>query len=226
MFTNFDSNAEIVNFSADNSSRQIQELAGLYRMATLLMAERCPAKGLILVHGSRGGLELKALAEARPGWSFDGVDPSDRTLSLARQTVGSNSARVRLHQGEIDVAPDGPFDAAASLLTFNLIPREQRKATLRQIRWRMRQGAPFVLAHMSLPQREPERSRWIARHVAFFAADGTSPAQLEKARQAIAAELAILPPEEEELMLHAAGFSNVRLFYASLGYRGWVSYAE
>jgi tRNA (cmo5U34)-methyltransferase len=62
--------------------------------------------------------------------------------------------------------------------------------------------------------------------VAFGAADGTDPAQLESARQAIGSRLTILPPEEEEAMLREAGFADVSLFYAAFSFKGWVSYAR
>jgi hypothetical protein len=34
-----------------------------------------------------------------------------------------------------------------------------------------------------------------------------------------------LSPEEDEASLRAAGFSDVRLFYAAFTFRGWVAYA-
>jgi tRNA (cmo5U34)-methyltransferase len=132
---------------------------------------------------------------------------------------------MRFHEGYIGDAPEGPFNAAASLLTFHFIPRDQRLETLRQLRRRLQSGAPFVMAHISFPQTEPERSMWIARHVAFGAPDGTDPAQLESSRQAIGSRLTVLAPEEEEAMLREAGFSGVSLFYAGLSFRGWVAYA-
>jgi tRNA (cmo5U34)-methyltransferase len=82
--------------------------------------------------------------------------------------------------------------------------------------------APFVVAHLSFPQTEPERTQWIARHVAFGRAD---PEQVDAARQAIATRLSIVSPEEDEALLREGGFSNVSLFYAGLSLRGWVGYA-
>jgi tRNA (cmo5U34)-methyltransferase len=205
--------------------RQVPGYAGLLRMASLLLAERVPADGRVLVLGAGGGLELRALADDHAGWGFDGVDPSADMLALAEATVGEHRDRVRLQEGYIDSAPEGPFDGATCILTFHFIAREQRLDTLRQLRRRLRPGAPLVLAHISFPQSEPERSQWIARHVAFSAAPDADPATLEKARHAIGTRLAILAPEEEEAMLREAGFADVALFYAGLSFMGWVAYA-
>lgn len=206
----------------DGPPRQVPGFAGLHRMMSLLLEERVPENGRVLVLGAGGGLELKTLAEAHAGWSFDGIDPSAEMLQVAKQTVGQHRMRIRLHEGTIDDAPKGPFDGATCLLTFHFIPREKRAPTLQQVRLRLKPGAPFVLAHISFPQTEPERSIWIARHVAF---SGTDPAHVESARHAIATKLSILAPEEEESMLREAGFADVSLFYAGFSLRGWIAYA-
>jgi tRNA (cmo5U34)-methyltransferase len=205
--------------------RQVPGFSSLHRMAAMLMAERMPDDGRVLVLGAGGGLELKALAEAQAGWTFDGVDPSADMLQLARQVAGEHGNRIGFHRGNIDVAPEGPFDAAVCLLTFHHIPIEQRLETLLQIRRRLKSGAPFVIAHMSFLQSEPERSIWIDRHLAFGAIDGTDPARVENARKAMRERLHILAPEEEETMLREAGFSGVALFYTAFSFRGWVAYA-
>lgn len=210
---------------AEGPPRQVPGYTSLHRMVAMLLAERVPPDARILVLGAGGGLELKALAEAQPDWSFLGVDPSADMLDLARQAIAPYASRVQLQHGYIEDAREGPFDGATSLLTFHFIPREQRLQTLRQIRRRLKTGAPLVLAHISFPQTEPERGLWIARHVAFSAAPGTDPAQLESARHAIGSRLTILAPEEEEAMLVEAGFSAVSLFYAGLSFKGWVAYA-
>ena len=171
-----------VNAYAEGPPRQVLGFFGLHRMTTMLLAERTPSNGRVLVLGAGGGLELKAFAESNSGWSFDGVDPSADMLRLAEQMVAPHVARMRLHQGYIESAPEGPFDGATSLLTFHFIPRDQRLETLKQVRRRLKPGAPFVVAHISFPQTEPDRSTWIARHVAFGARDGTDPTQLESAR--------------------------------------------
>lgn len=206
----------------DGPPRQVPGFDSLHRMTGMLMAEKIPDEGRILVLGAGGGLELEALAAFNPLWHFDGVDPSASMLQIAAETTAPIADRVSLHEGYIQQAPDGPFDGAVSLLTFHFIAKEDRLETLRQIRSRLKPGAPFVLAHISFPQTEPERAQWIARHVAF---GGTAPENAESARQAIGTRLSILAPEEEEALLAQAGFTGTTLFYAGLSFRGWVSYA-
>jgi tRNA (cmo5U34)-methyltransferase len=218
--------ADAASAYAEGPRRQVPGYESLHRMVSLLLAERLPVDGRVLVLGAGGGQEIKALADAHPQWSFDGVDPSADMLRLAGQVVAPHAWRVRLHEGYASDAPDGPYDAATSILTFHFIPREERLETLTQLHRRLRPGAPFVLVHLSFPQAEPLRSLWIARHVAYGMSTRTDPAQAERARQAIGSRLTILSPEEEEAMLRMAGFSGGSLFYAGMSIRGWVAYAE
>ncbi|MCD7059951.1 class I SAM-dependent methyltransferase [Pelagibacterium xiamenense] len=215
-------NANHARTYAEGPPRQVPGFEGLHRMTAMLLGERVPDNGRVMVLGAGGGLELRSLADVHPGWTFDGIDPSAEMLDAAKQTAAPHLARIRLIEGYITAAPEGPFDGAACLLTLHFVPRSERLETLREIRRRLRPGAPFVVAHVSFAQTEPERSRWIARHVAFA---GVAPAQAESARHAIATRLSALTPEEDEAMLRGAGFSDVSLFYAGLSFRGWVAYA-
>ncbi len=215
--------------------RQVPGFHSLHRMSAILLAEQVPPTGSVLVLGAGGGLELRALAELQPDWQFDGVDPSAGMLQLARDTTAPYAGRIRLHQGYIDAAPAGPFDGAICLLTFHFIPASQRLHTLRQLRQRLKPGAPLVIAHHSFAQTEPERTRWIKRHLAFGhqgPADAAAPdsaaadaAAIEAASHAMQSRLTILPPAEEEALLKEAGFSGISLFYAAFSFKGWVAYA-
>lgn len=205
--------------------RLVPGYQGMQRMATLLLAERVPEDGRVLVLGAGGGLELKVFAQAHPGWTFDGVDPAAEMLKLAERILGPHAARVTLRHGYIDDAPPGPFDGAACLLTLHFLDREARRRTLAEVHRRLRPGAPFVVAHFSFPQGEGERALWLARYSAFASAAGIEPDKAAAARAAIDSQLTILAPEEDEAFLRRAGFSNVALFYAGFTFRGWVGYA-
>lgn len=211
---------------AEGPPRIVPGFADLQRMAMLLLAERAPQEARVLVVGAGGGLELKLFAENQRNWRFDGVDPSAEMLKLAESTLGPLISHVHLHHGYIDVAPEGPFDAAACLLTLHFVPREERSRLIREIQRRLKPGAPLVVAHLSFPQSEHERSLWLSRYVSFAVASGVDPDKAANARTAIDAQLPILAPEQDEAILRDGGFTNVSLFYAGFAFRGWVGYAE
>lgn len=209
---------------AEGPPRLVPGFADMQRMALLLLAERAPGHARVLVLGAGGGLELKAFAEARPNWRFDGIDPAAEMLRLAGAMLGPLASRVHLHEGYVDAAPEGPFDAATCLLTLHFVAVEERRRTLREVRRRLRPGAPFVVAHHSFPQAGEERERWLSRYAAFAVTSGVEPGKAEVARATIGAHLPILAPEQDEALLRDAGFVDVSLFYAGFTFRGWVAY--
>lgn len=210
---------------AEGPPRHVPGFADLHRMTAILLAERAPRDARVLVLGAGGGLELKALADAHPHWTFDGVDPAEPMLEQARRTLGPAAGRARLHLGYMDDAPDGPFDAAVCLLTLHFLARQERRRTVAQIHDRLKPGAPFVAAHSSFPQHEPERQLWLSRYAAFALASGTDPVQVEKNRAAVKTAPHLLDPEEDEAVLREAGFEDVSLFYAAFTWRGWIAHA-
>ena len=194
-------------------------------MAAILLAERAREDARILVLGAGGGLELKTFAQAQPAWRFDGVDPSAAMLALARKTLGPLASRAHLHQGYIDDAPQGPFDGASCLLTLHFVDVTERRRIASEIRRRLKPGAPFVVAHLSAPDGEEERPRWLSRYSAFLAFSGVEPDKAAAARDAVTNHLDILTPAQDEAVLRDAGFSQPTLFYTGFTFRGWVAYA-
>jgi tRNA (cmo5U34)-methyltransferase len=219
------SDPEAVARYLDGPRRFVPGLADLHRMTAILLAERAPADARVLVLGAGGGLELKALAEAHPGWTFVGVDPSGPMLTLAAQTLGPLAARVELVQGYIEDAPPGPFDAATCLLTLHFLGPAERCRTARDIRRRLKPGGPFVAAHGSFPQGEGARARWLSRYAAFAVASGIDPQKASAARTAVETSVSMLGPEQDRTILYDAGFSDVELFFAAFTWRGWIAYA-
>ncbi|WP_243359925.1 class I SAM-dependent methyltransferase [Fundidesulfovibrio terrae] len=220
------SNPQAVARYVEGPVRAVPGFCDMQRMASLLIAERVGEDARVLVLGAGGGLEMKVFADAHPGWTFDGVDPSAEMLALAERTLGLRASRARLHKGYVDDAPVGPFDAAACLLTLHFIPADERRRTLAEMRRRLRPGAPLVVAHLSFPQQdEAERALWLSRYAAFLCDSGVERGKAEQARAAMDAHLPLFTPEQDESLLRDAGFSDASLFYAAFAFRGWVAYA-
>ena len=217
---------------AEGPRRNVPGYDSLLPMVRILLAERVSANGRVLVVGAGGGLELEDMARAHPGWRFDGVDPSQPMLDLAAQrlqSAGVSGDRVAVHHGYVQSAPAGPFDGATCLLTFHFVPREERVPMAAEIRRRLKPGAPFIAAHLSVADGGEggagERDLWLSRYSAFQVASGIAPEMADKGRAKVAAELAVLTPQEDEEILREAGFSDVRMFYMGFAFRGWVGLA-
>ena len=216
---------EAVAKYADGPRRFVPGLDALHTMCGLLLAERAPDDARILVVGAGGGLELKALAQAHPSWTFVGVDPAGEMLRQAERTLGPLTDRVELVEGYVeDVATDG-FDGATCLLTLHFMQHAERTRTAAAIRDRMKPAAPFVAAHGSFPQGPGERDVWLDRYAAYAIDQGFDRDKALGARAAVAAMLAVMSPEEDEAVLREAGFTDVAMFWAAFNWRGWVAYA-
>lgn len=219
------SDAALVAEYAERTVRLVPGLSDMHRMSALLLEECVPSDGCVLVVGAGGGLELKTFAQGHPGWRFDGVDPSGEMLDLTRVALGPLLGRVELHQGYVDTAPAGPFDAATCFLTLHFVAPGERLETLREIHRRLKPGAAFVLMHFSFDQSEDNRSRWLSRYAAFAISSGVDPEKARAAAAKIDEQLTILSPEEDERLLREAGFADVAVFYAGLAFRGWIAHA-
>lgn len=219
------SDPEAVARYVDGPPRFVPGLDSLHRMSGILLAERAPQTARVLVVGAGGGMELKHLAEAYPGWTFVGVDPAAEMLRGAERLLGPLSDRVELVEGYVEDVAAGDFDAAVCLLTLHFLDEPERVRTASEIRARLKPGAPFVAAHGSFPQGPGERDLWLDRYAAFAIASGFDRDKALGAREAVSAHVSMFAPERDEAILRQAGFSDVTQFYAAFTWRGWVAYA-
>jgi tRNA (cmo5U34)-methyltransferase len=210
---------------ASRTARLVPGLHDMHRMAMILLAERTPPDAQVLVVGAGGGLELELFARSNPRWRFIAVDPSAPMLSQAKERLGDDRSRVTWHEGYVADSDVGPHDAAVCLLTLHFLAREERLSTLREVRRRLRPGAPFVMAHLSFPREEPQANVWLSRYAAFAMSSGVAPENARNAAATIGEQLTILSPANEETMLREAGFVDAATFYVGLAFRGWVAIA-
>jgi tRNA (cmo5U34)-methyltransferase len=182
-------------------------------------------------HGERPFSDPDAVARYREGPprqvpGFADLHRMVDLLRLAAATTEPFADRIHLHEGYVDSAPEGPFDAATCLLTLHFIPAAERLTTLQQLHRRLTPGGPLVVAHHSFPPQPPERDVWLGRYAAYAVGTGAAAAaQTAKMISAMGERLPVLSPEDDEALLREAGFRDVSLFYAALTFRGWVAHA-
>lgn len=217
--------AALVASYAQQAPTTVPGYHAIHTMASVLLAERAPDDARVLVIGAGGGLEIKAFATAHPRWEFTAVDPSEPMIDLARATLGALASRMQVHQGYIDDAPEGPFDAATALLLLHLTDPQQRLKTLAQVHQRLRPGAPFVVMHVSYPQDGAQRQQWIDRHISYLLAAGNDRTYVDKAADMINNHMPALTPDHDRSLLEQAGFTGIEEFFTAFTFRGWIAYA-
>jgi len=199
-----------------------------HAMAAVLLRDRIGEQGQILVLGAGGGVELSVFARECEGWTFTGVDPSARMLALARQKVEAVGAaqRVALIQGYIEDAPKQKFDAATAFLVLAFVPDDGRRLrALREIRARLKPGAPFLMINGCTEMNSERFEEDLRLYAAAARRNGAPVEMVERAVRMQREELSFVPREREEELLAEAGFSGVRLFYVGLWIFGWIATA-
>jgi tRNA (cmo5U34)-methyltransferase len=198
-----------------------------HAMAAVLLRDRIGQEGHILVVGAGGGVELSVFARECANWKFTGVDPSTEMLRQATLKLESAGAadRVTWVLGEIEKSPKGPFDAATSFLALNFVPEERRLAILREIRMRLKTGAPFLIIDGCSDKNSVRFEDDLRVYAAFARRSGAKADVVERAVAMQRESLYYVLPEREVALLAEAGFSDARLFYAGLWVYGWIARA-
>jgi tRNA (cmo5U34)-methyltransferase len=227
MHANFSDTSRVARYIEQGPPAFAPGYFGMLQMAGVLLAERVPAEGRILVVGAGGGLEIRYLAGAAPAWRFVGVDPARAMLELSQATAGPVAGeRLRLIEGTVFDVPEDSFDAATCILVLGLIPDDGSKAaTLEAVRERLKPNAPFVLVDQCIDRSAPDFELRLDRYAAFALASGVEPDTVAGARAALSTLPGMSAPGRNERLLEEAGFSGVELFYLGMAWRGWVAYA-
>ena len=201
--------------------------AGMLQMAGILLGERMPADGELLVIGAGGGLEIRYLAGVETGWHFLGVDPAAAMLDLARATAGAAAGnRLQLIEGIVNDAPIGPYHGATCILVLGLVPDDGGKlALLSEARRRLRPSAPFILVDQCIDRAAPDANRRLDRYAAYALRSGVDEATVAQAKVAVGALSTMVPAWRNEELLGQAGFHDAEVFYVGMAWRGWVAYA-
>ena len=201
--------------------------AGLLQMTGVLLSERTPTDGAVLIVGAGGGAETKVLAEQEKGWRFVGVDPSPDMLELARRVAGPSAGdRLTLVEGVVFDAPPGPFDAATCILVLGLIPDDGGKlSTLKAIRQRLIPGGTFILVDQCLDRNADDFPLRLDRYAAFARASGVDADVVAGARESLKNNATIASRSRNQALLDEAGFTDVEVFYQGMAWIGWVACA-
>ncbi len=199
----------------------------MLQMCGQLIRETIGDEGSVLIVGAGGGLELEAFARQSPRWRYCAVDPTPNMIAAARDRARACGADARTIwiEGYVHDAPETRHDAGACLLTLHFVEDGQKLGTLRDIRVRLKDGAPFVLVDLCLDKSAADYPRRLLRYRQFALDSGAPVEQADETQSRLRDVLNTVSAERNVQLLEEAGFQNSELFYAGHSWRGWVAYA-
>ncbi len=203
----------------------------IFRLSYCCLKAVLPEHAELLVVGAGTGMEIMQFGSLCRSWSFYGIDPSEKMLSLAKRKIVEMNIKnaITLIQGYVDDLDDGKrFDGATCILVMHFLKDDGSKLDLlKSISRRLKPGAPLVLVdgcgEPGSAVFEENLRAWKQYPVAL----GLEPGYVEKAfRKTILKMVQFVPESRIIKLLDEAGFKNIFKFYTGFLYNGWTVYKK
>ena len=196
-------------------------------IARFLLESSTPETASILVAGVGSGHETFAYAKSKPKWKIVGFDPSREMIAAAREKINPLNAwdRIKLIEGTIeDISRNMLFDGAASILVMQFLPDDGAKQHfLLEISKRLRVGATMVLIDLEGIKCSEDYNVFLSAWKAHQFATRKDRKQINRDFDHVNKNLELVPEERLRELLCNAGFRDIRKFYKSLLFGGYMA---
>lgn len=186
-----------------------------------------PGDARILCVGAGTGDEIDYLARCFPEWTFVAVEPSGPMLDVFRAKAerGGYASRCVFHEGYLEsLTVQGPFDAATCFLVSQFILEEKARIEFfRGIASRLQFGGILASSDLSAQQDSAAYEVLLQAWLNMMSGAGIPASGLEQVRATYARDVAVLPPQQVEAIIQAAGFGEPVAFYQGGLIRAWAS---
>lgn len=189
-----------------------------------LILQRMPARAGVLCVGVGTGAEILSLARSFPEWSFVGVDPAVGMLEVCGERLEKAGLmnRCELVHGYVqDLPQDEKFDVVLSILVTHFVKYEDRLGFYQEMWTRLRNKGCFISTEISYDLNSDAFPFMLKNWEAVQSLMGANVESLVKLPQMLREQLAIISPEETEVLLKKCGMDVPVLFFQAFMINGW-----
>jgi tRNA (cmo5U34)-methyltransferase len=200
----------------------------IFKLSYCCLKAALPQHARVLVAGAGTGMEITEFAPLSPDWSFHGVDPSAKMLTLARKKIAERKIKnkISLVQGYVDNFDDKDgFDGATCILVMHFLKDDGAKLDLlKSIHRRLKPGAALTLVDGCGKPGSRAFKDNLKAWKEYPVMHGLEPDYVEKAFRKTILKMVQFVPEPRILeLLQEAGFTNIFKYYSGFLYSGWTA---
>ena len=214
-------------FGYDDKWSRLSAMKDALHLFTRVVFSDLPADARILCVGVGTGAELFSLADHYPNWTFTGVEPAGPMLDVckAKSAERGISSRCQFHEGFLETLPrDRSFDGATCFLVSQFITdKNERQAFFSDLGSRLAPGGALVSADISGDRADPHFDRILTMWSQMMRYAKLTEEEVASTINALGSAVAVISPEEMEILLRSAGFIDPTPILQTLLVRAWVS---
>ncbi|GJM14759.1 MAG: SAM-dependent methyltransferase [Thermodesulfobacteriota bacterium] len=207
----------------DEIDKIIPGYRALHDISHHILKTTLPDDAYVLVGGSGTGKESIGYAIENPGWKITGFDIAEEMIKKASSKIEQNelSHRIELIHGGINDVLQEDFDGATSLLVAHFIPKEEKEEFIKQIYFRLKPGAKFIIADVCNDVDSKKFEEFLSAWESFQL-QTRDKKEVEEMFSHVRKDLNYITVEETSTLLKSCGFVNIQHFWKSLLINGFV----
>lgn len=211
----------------DEKNKKLAPIIDNLHFLTHLVLKNLPANARILCVGVGTGAEIIGLARLNPGWTFDGIEPSQTMIQDCQTRLEKEglTSRCNLFKGYLNEFKSTlSYDAVLCFLVLHFVKDVQERINMfRDMGTHLAPGGYLVNAEISYDMDSPQFPEILSKWMEVQVLMGAQKESLDKLPELLRTNLLVVSPEKTQNFMEQAGFPRPILFFQNILIHAWFA---